>query len=171
MAKLKFDREQLAALLAKLPDDSAKIILVKDQGIYLMSQNEPRPANAPEVVGGGFHHTVVYAKDYDPKDGEKVWEKCRAAVGGDDFVETVDTKKEFLKVLADSEGDILVSVTQSLISVSYLPKMSEEAKAARVKLLNEWKAKANAHPVATWSPKFKSIYKKMEKELASLGAK
>ncbi len=53
---------------------------VKDSGIYIMSNGRP----AQEEKG-----RVVYAKGYDPTQGD-VYGKCVDAVGGDDFVEIVD---------------------------------------------------------------------------------
>jgi len=111
MARLKFDRTQIETFLSKTPDEKAEIFLVKDDGIYLMSGGESRPA------------TVAYARGFNPKtDGEEVWQNCADAVGGDDFGEPVGTKAEFVKILADSRGDIIVNVSETTLSVSYLPK-------------------------------------------------
>lgn len=57
------------------------IMFVKDDGIYLMSGGVPRQEDGTPVV---------YAKGYDPKTGD-VWDKCRDAVGGDDFAEYFPT--------------------------------------------------------------------------------
>jgi Protein of unknown function (DUF3085) len=65
--------------------------LVKDDGIYLMSNG------VPELMGDVFGQdsgACVYAVGYEPlKAGDPGWderyEKIRAAVGGDDFVEAV----------------------------------------------------------------------------------
>jgi len=58
------------------------LFFVKDQGIYLMS-------NAKESLPGenGKANKVVFAKGFDPKTNENVWEDAVDAVGGDDFVE------------------------------------------------------------------------------------
>ena len=50
------------------------LILVKDDGIYLMSNG-----------GGEKSLNVAYASGYNPKVDGDVWDKCRDAVGGDDF--------------------------------------------------------------------------------------
>lgn len=78
-----------------------QLMIVKDDGIYMMSNGEPRlladgtiakiepplEKDAPEVER---HNYVVYATGYNPKVDGDVWQKCRAAAGGDDFGEHVD---------------------------------------------------------------------------------
>lgn len=171
MTKLKFDRKDLASLLAKLPAE-ADLTFVHDQGLYIMSRAEPRPA---DVAADAKHwrHTVAYAKGFEP-DNEKNpdwWEKASAAVGGDDFAETIGTAKEYLEILDASDGDIILSVSASSISTSYMPKRTPEQLASRIKALRDFLAKTKAadapHP-GKWSPKFKATVKRCEKELASL---
>ena len=62
--------------------------LVKDEGIYLMSNGK-----------GDDRPDVVYAKGFNPKERDRmdVWDDARAAVGGDDFAELIDhdTSKSF----------------------------------------------------------------------------
>jgi hypothetical protein len=114
--KLRFNRADVAALVAALPNDADALTLVKDDGVYLMGFSDPR--RLPE---GG--RVVVYAKGYNPKtDGEDVWEKSRDAMGGDDGGDDIGTKKEMTAILDDSDGDIFVGVSASSLSVSYLPK-------------------------------------------------
>ena len=64
---------------------TATLVLVKDTGIYLMSNGAPR-----DIVKEG-RSFVAYAVGYDPRAAEEYdgqnWDKCRAAVGGDDFAE------------------------------------------------------------------------------------
>ena len=78
-----------AGELGELTDDQldgAKIPpglwLVKDEGIYLMS-------NGVTADGTRVPLDPVYAKGYDPtkRDRMAVWDDARDAVGGDDFVE------------------------------------------------------------------------------------
>ena len=60
------------------------LFLVKDSGIYLMSAGKPR-----QLRGDGSDWSVVaYAKGYEA-DAPDSWDKCRAAVGGDDFAEAL----------------------------------------------------------------------------------
>lgn len=64
----------------------AALWLVKDQGIYLMSNNT---TNLP---GPGSNSNLVhYADEANPeKDPDGYYENARQIVGGDDFVEAID---------------------------------------------------------------------------------
>lgn len=98
MVILKFNKADVARLVEharKAPqhtrgfgdeeDPRPQIILVKDEGIYLMSNGKPHLPN-PEKLERSF---VVYAEGYDPniRDRGDVWDDARDAVGGDDFAE------------------------------------------------------------------------------------
>lgn len=66
------------------------LYLVKDDGIYLMSNGEPGLL----VEYGKTRNRVVYAKGYEALSGDMdkrsaQYDKIRDAVGGDDFVELV----------------------------------------------------------------------------------
>ena len=77
--------------------------LVKDDGIYLMS------GNAKTKLYKKGKNRVCYAKGYDPKE-EDVWEKCRYAVGGDDFAEKLKVKYEWIALLSEKECALKVEV-------------------------------------------------------------
>jgi hypothetical protein len=69
-----------------------RVMLVKDEGIYLMSNGLPR-----DILNGGSdelgaHSFVAYADGYNPagQDPGELHMKCRAAVGGDDFSEPIE---------------------------------------------------------------------------------
>lgn len=161
--KLKIDRNDLAALTAKMPNPTDKLHFVKDDGIYLMSFAAPLLENGKRPI--------AYAKGYNPEKDGDIWEKCRAAVGGDDIGEEIGTRADFDAILADSEGDIILNVTASLLSTSYLPKRTPEQAASRIKVLNDFLAKTKAPGApdqALWSPKFKRTVSKAKKELAGL---
>jgi len=63
----------------------AGLWLVKDDGIYLMSNGAPLQL-APNSRPDALRALVAYAKGYEP-DAPDSWQKCRDAVGGDDFCE------------------------------------------------------------------------------------
>jgi hypothetical protein len=155
--KLKIDRNELAALIAALPNPTSKLTLVKDDGIYIMAFDEPKESRH-----------IVYAKGYNPKVDKDVWEKSRNAMGGDDGGDNIGDRAEFEKILDASDGDIIISVTASSISTSYLPKYTPEQKAARVKALEDWLKKTTSVAEVLWTPKFKAVVKKARKELAEL---
>lgn len=61
------------------------LMLVKDDGIYLMSNGMPGFMRTDIKA-----HRVCYARGYDPTKDDDVWERSRAAVGGDDFAQLFD---------------------------------------------------------------------------------
>ena len=67
--------------------------LVKDDGIYLMSGN-----TKTKLYKKGKNR-ICYAKGYNPTK-EDVWEKCRYAVGGDDFAEKLVVNLDWIKILS-----------------------------------------------------------------------
>jgi len=80
-----------------------QVLLVKDEGIYLMSNGVPRDMldGAPDELGA--QSFVAYAHGYDPNvvtDGLELHMKCREAVGGDDFSEPLGLEG-FETALAD----------------------------------------------------------------------
>ena len=96
------------------PKPRPALIFVHDEGLYLMSNGKPRQmANEDKRV-------VVYAKGYDPgKDRMAVWEKARAAVGGDDFAEHLDLSPEFIKaILHPSFRALVLRVSPKSISMT-----------------------------------------------------
>ena len=77
--------------------------LVKDDGIYLMS------GNAKTKLYKKGKNRICYAKGYNPTK-EDVWEKCRYAVGGDDFAEKLKVKYEWIALLSEKECALKVEV-------------------------------------------------------------
>ena len=77
--------------------------LVKDDGIYLMSGN-----TKTKLYKKGKNR-ICYAKGYNPTK-EDVWEKCRYAVGGDDFAEKLKVKYEWIALLSEKECALKVEV-------------------------------------------------------------
>ena len=54
---------------------------------------------------------VVYAKGYEP-DSDDCWDRCRDAVGGDDFGERVYMEKDQLTRLVNG-GDMSIRVSET----------------------------------------------------------
>ena len=72
---------------------------VKDSGIYLMNGWGNQVAE---------DNVVVYAKGYNPE-SENCWDRCRDAVGGDDFGVELRMDKSQLTRLVDG-GDMILRV-------------------------------------------------------------
>ena len=91
------DWDRADALTQEEKDAACKpgLTLVKDDGIYLMSNGSPAlmdPINRRSPNGKHLMEVrqVVYAKGYDPRVDPGVWELSRRAVGGDDFADAMD---------------------------------------------------------------------------------
>ena len=122
MTTLKFKKDELRRVVehsANAPShnmgwesdtpEGPAIILVKDDGIYLMSNGEPA-----DIVKDPTRF-VAYARGYDPRDGD-VWEKCRAAVGGDDFAETIPLDKTTIDCILGGV-ELTVRITSNAIEL------------------------------------------------------
>ena len=85
--------------------------LVKDDGIYLM---------AGTIQSDWMEHLktchVIYAQGYSPKTKD-LWEKCRDAVGGDDFAEWIPLTKAMVDTLAKN-GHLKLKVTPKEVQIS-----------------------------------------------------
>lgn len=90
------------------------VILVKDDGAYLMSNGSP--GLLAEAQSG--RHQVTYAKHCNPKTDPDCWETARRLVGGDDFAEPLPIRmfQEMLNAKPSAET-IVVNVLKTKITV------------------------------------------------------
>lgn len=96
--------------------------LVKDDGIYILSNGTPRMLITKKSPNGKHDmkvSKVVYARGYDPSKGD-VWDKCRDAVGGDDFVELInhETCKKLFEFTPEQAKTLRINFTAKQISFS-----------------------------------------------------
>lgn len=80
------------------------VLLVKDDGIYLMSNGNPG------LLLEEGRHKVTYAKNCNPKTDADCWETARALVGGDDFGEALPIAM-FRQAINDRPGAKQVVIT------------------------------------------------------------
>ena len=139
------------------------LFFVKDDGIYVMSNGTPRDAVAPPAP----KCFVAYAKGYDPATGN-VWDKCRNAVGGDDFSENIELTPAIVADIRKG-SDLFISVTETTLKVWTEIKRSDDetrkwlegvmAKhtvgypTARHKNLKAWKSGVDAEAIKRRYPK------------------
>jgi hypothetical protein len=92
------------------------ILLVKDHGIYCMSNGEPR-----DIVDGICRSYVTYAKGCDPGvlSGSADWyDNCRKIAGGDDFAEFLPVCKLWLKN-CDRFQELRISITANSLEATF----------------------------------------------------
>lgn len=93
---------------------SPAVLLVHDQGVYLMSNGLPRDLiQGTQETGSNF---VAYAVGCHPDTDDAWWETSRQLVGGDDFSETIEAAREILDLINDGYADIVFTVTARRIS-------------------------------------------------------
>ncbi len=104
---VKFDRLKLLALLAMLPA-KAEMVLVHDQGLYIMSfAQEPGK------------RTIVYAEGCDPNKDEDFYDNAHALVGGDDFGDVFASAADMKAFVDKAVGSwITFKVTSTQITMS-----------------------------------------------------
>jgi hypothetical protein len=97
----------------KTTTNAQGLLLVKDEGIYLMS-----PSDEKFVDGGEVMNTVVYAYGYKPTktNRDTLWDKTHD-VSGDDFAEFVTlTADQVTRVLKG--GNITINLSKTELGVT-----------------------------------------------------
>lgn len=87
---------------------SSSLMLVKDQGVYLMAPTEPRQMLDHQQC------VVAYAEGCDPRKNGDFYENARAECGGDDFCEAIPLQD--LEGL-DSATEIQIELTEDAMTV------------------------------------------------------
>jgi hypothetical protein len=95
------------------------LFFVHDQGVYLMSNGEPRDLIPIEGADTGQPTTYcAYAEHCDPSKDEDWWENASGLVGGDDFAETISVNRAFLNDCGRYE-QLEVELTPTQLSVYF----------------------------------------------------
>ena len=103
---LRFTGTELQAVLAEAGINGCRVILVKDHGVYLMSEiGESKPE--------GGRKRIAYATGCNPEidDFKSWWHRARDEFGGDDFVEYFNVDDPVLAALRSTSGSLLVEAT------------------------------------------------------------
>lgn len=106
---LHFTGSALHAVLVEAGINRCRVMLVKDHGVYLMSEIGENKPN-----GGGRQH-VVYAVGCDPNvdDFDSWWNRAQVELGGDDFAEYFDIDDPVLASLYGTAGSLVVEATST----------------------------------------------------------
>jgi hypothetical protein len=102
------------------PVKEVAVLLVHDQGVYLMSNGKPGDLLDPsqdEVIGSS--HFVAYAQGCHPDKDKNWYDTARALVGGDDFAETLEGwPTEINRFLDAGATHIVIDVSAGALELS-----------------------------------------------------
>lgn len=107
MNELYFKKSDVEKVIAGLPD-GAEIMLVGDQGVYLMSFAAP-PATRP----------LAFADGTNPDKDEDWHLEKRRLFGGDDGGDVIGTADEMRKIMAKVKRLLIIRLTETQIEVTH----------------------------------------------------
>lgn len=93
------------------PVEAPAVLLVHDQGVYLMSNGQPR-----DIVEG-ISSYCAFAECCNPKTDGEWWNNARDLVGGDDFGETLPWAAEIKALIDAGEQQIIIDLTDGKIEL------------------------------------------------------
>jgi hypothetical protein len=113
------------------------LLLVHDQGVYLMSPGIPHLEKSEEEPESSW---VAYAEGCSPAD-EGWWETSRGLVGGDDFAEelSIETFDTMFEMFGESMTAVEITMSESQIDIGCrfkepaMPKKKAKKKAKKRK--------------------------------------
>ena len=98
------------------PEIPPGLILVKDEGIYLLSNGQIPVGQSPKSLG-----LLSYAIGFDPKRDVNVWERARRAMGGDDVAEAIGLE-QFEPIAGKRSGYLAIRITRIHFFFSWSPE-------------------------------------------------
>ena len=93
------------------------VLLVHDDGVYLMSNGEPRDIVSGGDGKGGGKSFCAYARGCHPEKDAQWWDNSRDLVGGDDFGETLPWAEEIKQLIDRGAKKITIDVRGSEIEL------------------------------------------------------
>lgn len=111
---LRFTGNELHAVLIEAAVIGCRVVLVKDRGVYLMSEiGESKP-------DGNSRKRVAYAIGCNPDvdDFDTWWNRARDEFGGDDFAEYFDLDDPVLASLRGTAGSLVVEATSTHLYIA-----------------------------------------------------
>ncbi len=112
---LQFAGIELRAVLSEALANDCRIILVKDHGVYLMSE-------VGETTPNGSRKVLVYAIGCNPDldEFEQWWNVAISELGGDDFSEYLDVNDGLLTELLETGDDLIIRATDTHLYLEVL---------------------------------------------------
>ena len=112
MTRLNFAAADLARVVDHAIKTKADLLLVHDQGVYLMSGGKPPDLIEPDKPS----RYVAYAHGCNPS-ADGWWERSRALVGGDDFGEPIPWAPEIKSQIDRGAKTITLSLSQKRLAL------------------------------------------------------
>jgi len=107
---LRFKNADIRPVLAEAQSNQCSLLLVKDQGVYFMSERgERRPDKRRKLIA----YAVGCNPDVDPF--ESWWDLGRDELGGDDFAETFSPKGRVFQHILNSNDDLKLSANPTTL--------------------------------------------------------
>ncbi len=113
---LRFRNADLRPVITEALENKCKLVLVKDQGVYFMSERgEQTPQGRRKLLA----YAVGCNPDIDPFDDW--WELARTELGGDDFAEYLDPANAVFQRILASKDDLQVTATEKHLTIEVSP--------------------------------------------------
>lgn len=112
-----FHAQDLCPVIQEALDNHCSLLLVKDHGLYFMS--EEGPIN-PETK----RRLVAYADGFDPDTVEfdDWYDRLRELCGGDDFAETISPEDTVMQAVLRFHASLNVSFTETAFRLVSVPQ-------------------------------------------------
>ncbi|WP_338807029.1 DUF3085 domain-containing protein [Pseudomonas chlororaphis] len=119
---LRFRNADLRPVLAEALANKCRVILVKDEGVYWLSEHGERLPN-------GHQKLLAYAVGCNPNvDSVEDWyELARNELGGDDFAEYFDMQERIMRQILDSNDDLKLVATATKLTLTVIAPESERS--------------------------------------------
>ncbi|EAM8408546.1 DUF3085 domain-containing protein [Salmonella enterica] len=105
---LKFSAKDLKPVLQEARKNHCGVMLVKDNGVYIMSETGVLTPRGRKVA---------YAKGCHPDKDETWWETARAEVGGDDFGESIDLTESMINRILNEGKPLYITASNEAFEI------------------------------------------------------
>ncbi|EEG6053316.1 DUF3085 domain-containing protein [Salmonella enterica subsp. enterica] len=105
---LKFSAKDLKPVLLEARKNHCGVVLVKDEGVYLMSETGDMTLRGRKVA---------YAKGCHPEKDDNWWDTARAEVVGDDFGETIDLTESMMNRILNEGKPLRITASDDIFLI------------------------------------------------------
>lgn len=105
----------LRPVLLEAIANGCRVALVRDHGVYLMSEKG-------EAYANGTRKVVAYAVGYNPEIDDDWWERSRRELGVDDFSKYFDVTNPVLVRILNSNDDLAVRARGRRLFLAIAPR-------------------------------------------------